>query len=180
MHRLIRACAVRKLHKGPFRALRIKYLHIIYSGIVLNFKVCMYLQPCCHGLSMHACSHNLSPSASLSTLYTAEGMLTLVMLNKLNCHAHFQFSANQITWSKLLIQIHLLNGKQCRSRSVGFFRSQMIWIYTVCKGRVYLGSAGQGLRMCYLYWPEWGKTYYLPLNVKSNTQWTTQSSTLTS
>ena len=22
----------------------------------------------------------------------------------------------------------------------------MIWIYTVCKGRVYLGSAGQGLR----------------------------------
>ena len=24
-------------------------------------------------------------------------------------------------------------------------RSQLIWIYTVCKGRVYLGSAGQGL-----------------------------------
>ena len=30
-------------------------------------------------------------------------------------------------------------------RSVGFFRSQLIWIYTVCKSRVYLGSAGQGL-----------------------------------
>ena len=29
--------------------------------------------------------------------------------------------------------------------SVGFFRSQLIWIYTVCKGRVHLGSAGQGL-----------------------------------
>ena len=28
---------------------------------------------------------------------------------------------------------HILNGKQCRSRSVGFFRSQLIWIYTVCK-----------------------------------------------
>ena len=27
----------------------------------------------------------------------------------------------------------------------GFFRSQLIWIYTVCKDRVYLGSAGQGL-----------------------------------
>ena len=36
-------------------------------------------------------------------------------------------------------------GQQCRSRSVGFFGSQLIWIYTVCKGRVYPGSAGQGL-----------------------------------
>ena len=36
----------------------------------------------------------------------------------------------------------VLNGKQCRPRSVGIFRSQQIWIYTVCKGRVYLGSAG--------------------------------------
>ena len=64
-------------------------------------------------------------------------VLTLVMLNKLRCHAHFQFSANQITWSRLLIQIHIHNGKQCRSRSVGFF--------TVCKCRVYPGSAEQGL-----------------------------------
>ena len=75
-----------------------------------------------------------------------EFSLTLVMLNKLRCHAHFQFSANQITWSRLLIQIHILNGKQCRSRSVGFFRSQLIWIYTVCKGRAYPDSAGLGLR----------------------------------
>ena len=73
--------------------------------------------------------------------------LTLVLLNKLRCHAYFQFSANQVTWSSLLIQIHILNGKQCRSRSVGFFRSQLIWIYTVCKCRVYPGSAGQGLNM---------------------------------
>ena len=34
--------------------------------------------------------------------------------------------------------------KQCRSRSVGFFRFQLILIYTVCKGKVYLGSAGPG------------------------------------
>ena len=27
----------------------------------------------------------------------------------------------------------ILNDKQCRSRSVCFFRSQLIWIYTVCK-----------------------------------------------
>ena len=71
--------------------------------------------------------------------------LTLVMLNKLRCHTYFQFSANQITWSRLLIQIHILNGKQCRSRSDGFWSSQLICIYTVCKGRVYLGSAGQRL-----------------------------------
>ena len=55
-------------------------------------------------------------------------------------------SANQITWSRLLIQIHILIYKQCRSRSVGFFRSQQIWIYTVCKGRTYPGSAGPGLK----------------------------------
>ena len=73
-------------------------------------------------------------------------ILTLVMLNKLRCHAHFWFSANQITWSRLLIQIHIPDDKQCRFRSVGFFRSQLIWIYTVYEGRVYLGSAGQGLR----------------------------------
>ena len=70
--------------------------------------------------------------------------LTLVLLNKLRCHTSL-FSANQITWSGMLLYIHILNGKQCRSRSVGFFRSQLIWIYTVCKDKVYPGSAGQGL-----------------------------------
>ena len=69
---------------------------------------------------------------------------TLVMLNKLRCQAHFSFPTNQFTWSGLLVQIQILNGKQWRSRSVGFFRSQLIWIYTVCKDRVYPGSAGQG------------------------------------
>ena len=44
-----------------------------------------------------------------------------------------------------IVATNLHNSKQCRSRSVGFFRSQLIWIYTVCKGRVYPGSAGQGL-----------------------------------
>ena len=38
------------------------------------------------------------------------------------------------TWSTLL-QIHILNSKQCRFRSVGFWRSQLIWIYTVCYDR---------------------------------------------
>ena len=29
-----------------------------------------------------------------------------------------------------------------------FFRSQLIWIYTVYKGKAYLGSAGLGLMLC--------------------------------
>ena len=44
-----------------------------------------------------------------------------------------------------MIQNHILNDKQCRSRSVCFWRSQLIWIYTVFKGRAYLGTAGLGL-----------------------------------
>ena len=72
--------------------------------------------------------------------------LTLVMLNNLRYYAHFQFLANQFTGSRLLILIKIFIGKQCRSRSVGFSRSQLIWIYTVCKCRTYPGSAGQGLR----------------------------------
>ena len=76
--------------------------------------------------------------------------LTLVVLNKFRCHAYFQFSANQITGSRLLIQIHILNDKQRRSRSVGFFRSQLIWIYTICKGRICPGTAGQGLTLVLL------------------------------
>ena len=87
---------------------------------------------------MHKCSSKLSDCI----IITFSFVLSLVMLNdygewmsidvspvkysdsdnKLRCLAHFQFSANQITWSRLLIQIHILNGKQCRSWSVGFFR----------------------------------------------------------
>ena len=78
------------------------------------------------------------------TLLNGAAQLALVILNKSRCHAYFQFSANQFSSSRLLIQIQILNGKQCRARSVGFFRNQLIWIYTVSKGRVYPGSAGQG------------------------------------
>ena len=67
------------------------------------------------------------------------------MLNKLRCHIHFSFSAHQITWSSMLIQIHIINDKQYSSRSVDLFRSQFIWIHTICKGRTYLSSAGPGL-----------------------------------
>ena len=49
-----------------------------------------------------------------------------------------------------IVGINSHNDKQCRSRLVGFFRSQLIWIFTVCKVRVYLGSAGQGLITCWV------------------------------
>ena len=50
-----------------------------------------------------------------------EKLLTFVLLLKLRYHAHFKFAAKQITWSRLLILIHIL-------------KKSLIWIYTVCKG----------------------------------------------
>ena len=67
------------------------------------------------------------------------------MLNISRGHVHFNFLANEIIWSRLLIQIHILIDKQCKSKSVGFWKSHLIWLYTVCKGWVYPDSAGQGL-----------------------------------
>ena len=78
--------------------------------------------------------------------YSAEARLTLVLLNKLRCHAFFQIFRlsdyltqtadinSHAEWQTVQIQISWL------------LRSQLIWIYTVCKCRVYPGSAGQGLR----------------------------------
>ena len=61
------------------------------------------------------------------------------MLNKL------RYQARQSDYLiSIVLWIHILNDKQCRSRSVGFFRSQLIWIYTDCKGSV-LSSAGHWL-----------------------------------
>ena len=72
-------------------------------------------------------------------------VLTIVMLNKIRCQIHFKLLANQIAWFKFFIQIHILSDEQCRFRSIGFFRNQLIRIYTVCKGRAYPGSAVLGL-----------------------------------
>ena len=46
---------------------------------------------------------------------------------------------------QFLIQIHILNAKQCRFGSVGFWRP-LIWIFTVCKDRAYPGLARPRLR----------------------------------
>ena len=64
-----------------------------------------------------------------------------------------------------------LNGKQCRSRSVGFLRSQLIWIYTVCKGRVYLGSAGQGFIYLFFFFNKIYLVNALEIASSHNREW---------
>ena len=136
-----------------FRWLLVRYIYWFYWTLVISLASLQYAWT----QRLIILLTGLWPSKRLTggkcqchiNLWLLQQWLTLGLLNKLRCHAHFQFTANQITWSRLLIQIHILNGKQCRSRSVCFFRSQLIWIYTVCKGRVYPGSAGQGLKGLY-------------------------------
>ena len=51
-----------------------------------------------------------SPIGRVSNWATEDGsicILILAMLNKLRCQTHFQFSASQITWYRLLIQIYI-------------------------------------------------------------------------
>ena len=75
--------------------------------------------------------------------------LTFLMLNKLRCHAHFHFPANQITWSGVLIEIHMFTDKQCRSRSVGFFRSQHLDLQCLLRYDVsYLSKKRVKERIC--------------------------------
>ena len=68
------------------------------------------------------------------------------------CHAewikmpHPLLNFNQWDYWIQVVDTNSHNAKQCRSRSVGFWRSQLIWIYTVYKSRAYPGSAGQGLK----------------------------------
>ena len=50
----------------------------------------------------------------------------LIWIVAINSHTLWQTVQIQISW---------------------LLRSQLIWIYTVCKGRVYPGSAGQGLNV---------------------------------
>ena len=73
--------------------------------------------------------------------------LTLVLLNKLSLPHPFLTVNQSDNLMLFVIVIHELNEKQCRLWSDGFFRSHLIWIYTVFKGNAYPGNAypGQGL-----------------------------------
>ena len=75
-------------------------------------------------------------SVRILTVFIVCFKSTIAVLNKLGYHAYFQYLAGYVTWSRLLKLIHILNFKQCRSRSVGF--------YTVCKSRAYPIQQDQG------------------------------------
>ena len=61
----------------------------------------------------------------------------LLIFSQLDYLIQIFYIASHTKWQTVQIQISWL---RC------FFRSQLIWIYTVCKGRIYPGSAGQGLK----------------------------------
>ena len=72
----------------------------------------------------------------------------------------------------MLVQIHILINKWCRSSSVGFFRSQLILICRVYKGRAYLGSAGPRVIWRKLFnqhlLSDWNNVYNITILKKQN------------
>ena len=65
-------------------------------------------------------------------------LLTLTLIKPLSCWIKMPCPLLIFIQSDYLIQVvdtDSHNDKQCRSRSVGFFRSQLIWIYSICKGK---------------------------------------------
>ena len=62
----------------------------------------------------------------------------------------------------------LLNKLRCHTH---FFWSQLIWIYTVYKGRVYPGSAGQGLSAYILLQRKLEKMEINAVNSKLENKW---------
>ena len=79
--------------------------------------------------------------------------LTLVMLNKLRCQAFFKFSAKQVY---LIQNVDINSHTEWQTVKIQISWSQLIWIFAVCKSRVYPGSAGQGLRvkLFFFFFPE--------------------------
>ena len=76
---------------------------VVYEGKGKTFLYIMYNAGkghLCHILMPYMGNEGPDQLVHTCSLYRA---LTLVMLNKLRCHTHFQFSANQINWSRLLI-----------------------------------------------------------------------------
>ena len=103
--------------------------------LFLHFHSCSYFFPNRRFHLLYISSISFLPFSGRRHKMTHKGWRVVKPQHNQNNHTHLLFSANQITSSRLFIEIHILNVKQCRSRSVGFWRSQLIWIYTVCKGR---------------------------------------------
>ena len=66
---------------------------------------------------------------------------------------------------ELIIQIHIHNGKQCRSRSVGFFRSQLIWICICLQRQDLSGFSRTSVKLV------WKDSKYLPFLLREKTFW---------
>ena len=102
---------------------------------------------CCLTIISSTASFSTWKFTGLKTVFGTKCLpLILAMLNKLMPRPLVIFSQSDYfinvvdtnsntEWQTVQIQI------SC------FFRSQLIWIYTVCKGRAYPGSAGQGLHV---------------------------------
>ena len=98
-------------------------------------------EPCC----MPTGDSKISDRAAVKLYTLLYYTLTLVMLNKLRCHPTSNFQPIRLLDPGVWYKFAYLMANSADPKSVGFFRSQLIWIYTVFKGRVYPGSAGQGL-----------------------------------
>ena len=89
---------------------------------------------CCFYLG--TCLVKLCDKKILISLQKHKKRLTVALLMRL--YPHHVSMENCRAWEKTLLILVLLNPdipclcKQCRSRSVGFWRSQLIWICTVC------------------------------------------------
>ena len=74
-------------------------------------------------------------------LLTVSQLDSLIQIVDINSHTE---------WTTVQIQISWLLVNRANPDELAFFRNQLIWIYTVCKGRAYPGSAGLGLNDKYI------------------------------
>ena len=121
----------------------------IFPGYILDSPGCKVLS--CRQWRLWS---ELGKSAGWSESLLGAHVRKCVFWSFNSCHAEWiempcplNFQPIRLLHLGCWYKLHILNGKQCRSRSVGFFRSQLIWIYTVFKARVFLGSAGQWLKV---------------------------------
>ena len=73
-----------------------------------------------------------------------------VYLSLDKCKICIKFIKFRISYFDQLLWVHMLHWKQCGSWSAGFFRSQLIWIYTVYK-KVDICMVSYCFRKCKLF-----------------------------
>ena len=116
---------------------RFRFGSTVCSGIAFQIFVVKYFHPVTNNSTYSKI--RTSPFDYKVCVYN---VLTLVMLNKLT-----PLPLLILSQSDYLIQIVAINSHtKWQTVQIQIWRSQLIWIYTVCKNRAYLGSAGQGLK----------------------------------